>query len=378
MNRISPRGVVILVALVLALLAAALLRLTTGEVTATQAIVLGQFALVLALSLRMRQVVRQQGARDKRMAATLEGQSRKLDALVAGTKDAQQDAERRGRSSGVARQELRSLAIEHRETIREVTRWVDDYAGAEKRLWRERSDALIRQVEALHNLHRLVDVRSDVPHSRGWALSPDAVLTVVADVLRSKPRFVVECGSGTSSVWLGYAAEAAGGDTHVVCLEHDPTFARDTRRRLVEHGLDAYVEVRDAELVGQELDGETWPWYDPAAWSSLTGVGLLLVDGPPEGTHAIARYPALPFLYPRMSDSARVLVDDARRSDEQEAVRRWLALFPEFTATDLHHEKGAILLVRRSDADLSPLPARIPEHVTHPQTSGRGPRGDRS
>lgn len=366
MRRISQRNVAILLAVAVVLVASGLLWVATGGVTATQAVLLIQFAVVVALTVRMRQIVRQQSQRDKRIAATLqqlgnaqhqglEEQSRKLDQLLAGRGRARQDAELRHQANRDAWRELRSsvagLAKEHgqqREALRDVARRLHDQDRAEKKLWRERSDALIRQVEALHNLHRLVDVRADVPHSRGWALSPDALLTVVADVLRNNPSCIVECGSGTSSVWLGYAAEAAGGCTRVVCLEHDPAFARETRRRLAEHGLEAYVDVRDAALVDQELEGETWPWYDPAAWSSVTGVDLLLVDGPPEGTQALARYPAVPLFHSRMSTDARVLLDDTRRSDEQEVVHRWLTSFPDLTATDLLHEKGAILLTRSS------------------------------
>lgn len=381
MRRISQRSLTILLAVALVALASAFLWITTGGVTATQAILLGQFALVLALTLRMRQVVRQQSARDKRTAAVLhrlsgesEKQSRTVGELLAETGR----AELRDKADRQARRELGASIVGLTDEQRDVGRWLHDQDRAERRLWRERSDAVLRQVEAMHNLHRLIAVRGDVPHSRGWALSPDALLTVVADVLRNQPGCVVECGSGTSSVWLGYAAEAAAGGTRVVCLEHDPEFARETRRRLAEHDLGAYVEVRDAPLVDQELDGETYAWYDPEAWSSLSGVDVLLVDGPPEGTQALARYPAVPLLHPRMSDNARILLDDARRPDEQEAVRRWLASFPDLTATDLHHEKGAILLAR--DAGAAPnLPSSgMPEQVARPHSVADRPGGVRS
>lgn len=235
------------------------------------------------------------------------------------------------------------------QAIATVMRWLHDNDQEEKKLWRERSDALLRQVEAMINLHRLIEVRGDVPHSRGWALSPDALLTVAAIVLAHKPGCVVECGSGTSSVWLGYAAEAAGGGTRVVSLEHDPGFAEATRRRLREHGLDAYVEVRDAELAAVDLHEKSWSWYDPRMWSTLSEVDLLLVDGPPEGTQKLARYPAVPLLHQRLTAGAYIMLDDTRRPDEQEIIRRWLDEFPDLTVTDLGHEKGAVLLVRGSN-----------------------------
>lgn len=242
-----------------------------------------------------------------------------------------------------------SLAADRKDNlaaVKDVQQRLKVEGRDEPKRWRKRNDEMLRQVEAMINLHRLIQVRAEMPLSRGWALSPDALLTVVGRILDTAPDLVVECGSGTSSIWMGYAAEAAGNGTRIVCLEDDSHYANATRRRVRQHGLDRFVEVRDAPLVHMELHGEKWYWYDPDAWSDLTNVGLLLIDGPPEKTQALARYPAVPLLYDRLASDACIMLDDTRREDEQKALQRWLEEFKDLTATDHGHEKGTVELCR--------------------------------
>jgi hypothetical protein len=64
------------------------------------------------------------------------------------------------------------------------------------------------------------------------------------------------------------------------------------------------------------------------------------------GVGALARYPALPMFFERLSESAIVLVDDASRPDEQEMIKRWLKEYPVFSHEFLPHEKGTVILRR--------------------------------
>ena len=60
----------------------------------------------------------------------------------------------------------------------------------------------------------------------------------------------------------------------------------------------------------------------------------------------VARWPAGPLLFPRLAPGAVVLLDDAARPEEQEAVRRWMAEHPGFAHADLWCEKGCVELVK--------------------------------
>lgn len=50
---------------------------------------------------------------------------------------------------------------------------------------------------------------------------------------------------------------------------------------------------------------------------------MLVIDGPVENLRVQARYPALPLLFSFLSTDGVILLDDARRGDEVEIVKRW-------------------------------------------------------
>src|SRR5690606_27930041 len=62
----------------------------------------------------------------------------------------------------------------------------------------------VREIEALMQLLPRITPRSLMPPSGRWAMSARG-LTHLADLVeRHRPRVVLELGSGTSSVYLGY------------------------------------------------------------------------------------------------------------------------------------------------------------------------------
>ncbi len=87
-------------------------------------------------------------------------------------------------------------------------------------------------------------------------------------LLELRPGLVVECGSGSSSVWLGHVLRRLGHGRYVA-LEHDERYAEVSRTEVARHGLSDVVEVRHAPLLPVTVDGEEQPWYDPAAFADL-------------------------------------------------------------------------------------------------------------
>ena len=62
-------------------------------------------------------------------------------------------------------------------------------------------------------------------------------------------------------------------------------------------GLQDYVEVLDAPLVKQQIDGKEHIWYQvPDMVKEIEQIDMLTVDGPPQTSDStvLARYPALP------------------------------------------------------------------------------------
>ena len=202
------------------------------------------------------------------------------------------------------------------------------------------------QVQATVNLFELVDVTAPVPPMRGWAVSPDALNILIQEFLATRPRLVVECGSGVSTLWLALVARKIGLDTRIVALDHDPGFAAKTNRLLEQHGVGVVASARIAPLVDVTTGEATQPWYEPSALTDLDDIGLLFVDGPPAATGPLARYPALPMLWDKLNPGASIVLDDTIRQDELDIIAQWTESHPELSTESFDTEKGTHILRR--------------------------------
>lgn len=224
-------------------------------------------------------------------------------------------------------------------------------AAAAERARARLPDLVYAKVEAHLGLRALVDARAPLPSLGGWALDPEVLYAVAALLWQRRPDLVVECGSGSSSVWLGYLVERLG-HGRVVALEHDEHFLRVSRDLVATHGLRDRVEIRHAPLEPWSHLGEPpRPWYALGAVDDLKRIGLLLVDGPPEAVGEQARYPAGPLLIPRCADDAVIVLDDIHRDGEREVSRRWREEWPGLGRMETNRPFPADILLRMPPAE---------------------------
>lgn len=230
------------------------------------------------------------------------------------------------------------------------------------RLFRQLNDVLprqidtqFRQLEALLNLQAEMDLPGSLPPTRGWAASPDFLVAIAAAARELRPQFVVECSSGASTIVLARCLQR-NGSGHVYSLEHDPVFAAKTRADLTRLGLLEWATVIDAPLSERLISDKKWLWYATDGLPAELVIDLLIIDGPPMDTQALARYPAGPLLFPHLSVGARVFLDDADRPDERTIVQRWVAEFAGVKETRIEAEKGCVVIEIQGQAQLSPWP----------------------
>ncbi|WP_157987433.1 class I SAM-dependent methyltransferase [Jiangella endophytica] len=221
--------------------------------------------------------------------------------------------------------ELEAVRTSLAETGQRVSAALDE-AEQDRRMQDKRQAAElarhVRQTEALIQLYDRVQPRAAMPSSGGWALDPTGVLTLLEVVRQRRPELVLELGSGTSTLWVGYVLQQLGAG-RVVAIDHEERFAELTRANVAAHGLDDVIDVRVAALTDPGLPTHETPWYDHAAMADLRDIDLLVVDGPPKATGPMARYPAVPVLAGQLRDDAVVALDDATRPDEREVWHRW-------------------------------------------------------
>jgi hypothetical protein len=73
-------------------------------------------------------------------------------------------------------------------------------------------------------------------------------------------------------------------------------------------------------------------------------IDLLVIDGPPESTQKMARYPALPLLFKYLLNESIIILDDGGRKEEKEIVEIWEKEFENISSEYLDFEKGAFLI----------------------------------
>lgn len=204
---------------------------------------------------------------------------------------------------------------------------------------------VVQEVESLLRLYRLGQDHDGAPLLGGWAMDPAGMLGTLKLIDEADPEIIIELGSGTSTVWIAEHLRQRG-KGHLVSIDHLEEYASVTRQHLANRGLQDVAEVRLASLTDLELDGHAFRWYDPAVLDDIERIDFLLIDGPPTATGPLARYPAIPMLGARLRPGACVLLDDASRKDEKDAIALWL-------------EQGNVLVPRSS------LGGRVAAFISH-------------
>jgi len=199
------------------------------------------------------------------------------------------------------------------------------------------------QVDSLFSLFSTLKIRHPLPIMRGWPISPDFANTLISVMLTKRPKNILSLGSGTSDLIIAYCIEKTGSG-RLVSLDHDDKFARETQANLEKHQLSKYGQVFYAPLKKHHINNEDWLWYDIDGLIIEDEIDLLIIDGPPAKTQALARYPALPLLNKKLSNNVTIILDDANRTDEKEIIDRWIEEYPELIANKINHETGTCII----------------------------------
>lgn len=202
-----------------------------------------------------------------------------------------------------------------------------------------------RQIEALMGLYTDLKPDRSLPETRGWAASPDFLLMLVTHAKEAKPRMIVECGSGCSTVVLARTLALTGAEGRIYSLEHIAEFRQRTIEELVRHEVASLATVLHAPLREYALPSGKWRWYTLEELPDGE-IDMLIVDGPPGTIGPLARYPAGPLLFGRLARHASIFVDDTGRADEGMLIARWMEEYPDLVQEVGTCEKGCVVLRR--------------------------------
>lgn len=170
-------------------------------------------------------------------------------------------------------------------------------------------------------LQRLGLSEDALPNLGSWKADTRFLMHIADAVEALRPQVVVELGCGASSLIIAKSLSLHGGG-RLISYDQHADFTAATGSWLAGHGLAA--DMRHAPLGKPPGD---WPglWYQledlPAA------IDLLVIDGPPWALLPLVRG-ASESLFPRLSDRAMILLDDAARPGERLVARRWRQRWP--------------------------------------------------
>lgn len=182
-----------------------------------------------------------------------------------------------------------------------------------------------REIEAAQQLQRVYRPEGLIPLLGGWALTPTGTLDIVNAISAHEAATVVECGSGTSTLWFALALRESGSG-HVYALEHDPVFAEKTRETIAEQGLSSFATVIDAPIVEHDTESGPVDWYEISGLSNVSEIDVLVIDGPPKALGHL-RGSTLKLLSGRLKEQADIFADDVNRHTENTMINNWLDQF---------------------------------------------------
>ena len=231
-----------------------------------------------------------------------------------------------------------ALLNSNKKIVKTLIKTIEDSEMKLTKVIVKRSKQDFRQLEALVSLHEMLDLKAALPPTRGWAASPDLLLTLTSLVRKHKPKLVVELGSGASTIILSRA-----GAVEIVAIEHDLEYLKSTQELLTEHQV-SNVKLIHAPLIQKEILEESFMWYDSSKLQDLKEIDFLFIDGPPGSKDDAARVPALPVLGSKLSENAVVVIDDTKRSGEKTLAESFANALPNHKLRFLDHEKGTAII----------------------------------
>ena len=212
------------------------------------------------------------------------------------------------------------------------------------RLWQSH----YQQIESLFSVFSQIKFNAPLQPTRGSAVAPDFIAILISMIQEHKPRVIVELGSGLSTIICAYGLRAIG-EGAVISLDHEERYVSMTRGHLVKHKLQDIAKVVHVPLREVTIKGRTYSWYDIDALRDVGQIDMLIVDGPPDVPGGMARYPAVPLLFDRLSDNAVVLLDDASRAPERMAAEIWMREHDSLVGEFIPTEHGTYVIRKTGD-----------------------------
>lgn len=204
--------------------------------------------------------------------------------------------------------------------------------------------------EALRDLHRrkaAFPLDADIAsRTSGSTLSVETLQFLGMLLLWKRPQHIFAFGCGLSTLFIERILHRPAGltESSIVSIDHSQRYLAETRRALES---DQRVSLLHAPLAVTELFGRVFTTYHPDYTQNIQpGVcfDFVLIDGPPAFRYG--REAPLYHLAPWLAPEAVLVLNDANREPEQEALRNWKSVWTDRISIELFPDlnKGVAVL----------------------------------
>jgi predicted O-methyltransferase YrrM len=174
-------------------------------------------------------------------------------------------------------------------------------------------------------LHGLFDKGTVLPFNP-FSLNPNTILHLVNEIIINERKNVLEFGCGISTLVLAKYIQLNELPVSIVSVDDNKDWIDLIREQLKKHNCESSVTLVHAPITGYSSAQHRGSWYDAViVRKALTDkqVDLMIVDGPGANTCEMARFPAMEVAESFLTNNFLVVLDDIRRKDEKEILRRW-------------------------------------------------------
>ena len=201
-------------------------------------------------------------------------------------------------------------------------------------------DALYNQISGLIQIQNAMEGKPVLRPLRGWAMSPDAMSWILADLQQREAPVVIEFGSGQSTLILAAALKHRGG--RLISVEHDADYSGVIQRQVAACGLAGHVQFIHAPLI--ELNDNVPCRSYELGKVPDTSVDLALVDGPPLANGILTRLTPLRWAAGHLKIGGAIFLDDSAREAEQKCLGQLALEYPSLRPVTRSTEKGLVEL----------------------------------
>jgi predicted O-methyltransferase YrrM len=151
---------------------------------------------------------------------------------------------------------------------------------------------------------------------------------IINDIAINNRKHIIEFGSGISTIIIARFLKREKKIAHIYSVDNNLNWHNSLLQIIKEEELTEYITLLHAELCDSNISLNKLLWFNTKIIQDSIGNNLfdmIIIDGPEAHNQelALARYPALIFIYGYLNKNYSIFLDDANRVGEMKIIKLW-------------------------------------------------------